>query len=327
MSGFAPGGASRISNGADTDSAADWVRNDFDLLCLFPTSPARRIVGLAYNTPGAPNVVVLPPPPQLVINEIDYDQPSTDTAEFVEIKNNGSTAVSLSGWTLELVNGSGGGAAIYDTIALPAVSLAAGDYFVVCANAATVPNCDLDDSPDTNFIQNGSPDAAGLRFNSDLMDAVSYEGNTGAPYTEGGFRSGRRSVSATESIWRCPDGHDIKVSNVDFTLNTVTPGAAKLMHDRATSTDKINDLSLSEGNSGTTTFSFNIGLSAPVGAGGVTFDIATADNTATSPSDFTSKSLTGQTIPAAVRPKYSARWSTAMWPLNPMRPSLSTSTT
>jgi hypothetical protein len=25
---------------------------------------------------------------EVVINEIDYDQPSTDTAEFIEIKNN-----------------------------------------------------------------------------------------------------------------------------------------------------------------------------------------------------------------------------------------------
>ena len=28
---FAPGGASRIPDGTDTDTAADWVRNDFDL--------------------------------------------------------------------------------------------------------------------------------------------------------------------------------------------------------------------------------------------------------------------------------------------------------
>jgi hypothetical protein len=156
ISSFAPGGASRIPDGFDTDSATDWVRNDFELAGItgFTGTP---VVGEAYNTPGALNKLVMP---QLVINEVDYDQPSTDTAEFVEIKNNGSSAVSLSGVTLELVNGSGG--AIYDTINLPAVSLAAGDYFVVCANAATVANCDLDDDPDTNFIQNGAPDAVGL---------------------------------------------------------------------------------------------------------------------------------------------------------------------
>ncbi len=60
----------------------------------------------------------------------------------------------------------------------------------------------------------------------------------------------------------------------------------------------INDVSLNEGNAGTTTFTFTVSLSAPAGAGGVTFDIATADNTATQPSDYTLKSLTGQTIPA-----------------------------
>jgi hypothetical protein len=49
----------------------------------------------------------------------------------------------------------------------------------------------------------------------------------------------------------------------------------------------INDVSQSEGNAGTTTFAFTVSLSAPAGAGGVTFDIATADNTATQPSDYT----------------------------------------
>ena len=123
---------------------------------------------------------------QLVINEIDYDQPGADASEFVEIKNVSGGPVDLTGYSVELVNGTGGGAAIYNTIALPSVSLAAGAYFVVCANAATVVNCDLDDSPNTNFIQNGDPDAVGLRDGADaLIDAVSYEGDTGAPYTEG----------------------------------------------------------------------------------------------------------------------------------------------
>ncbi len=60
----------------------------------------------------------------------------------------------------------------------------------------------------------------------------------------------------------------------------------------------INDVSLNEGNAGTTSFTFTVSLSAPAGPGGVTFDIATADNTATQPSDYTQKSLTAQTIPA-----------------------------
>ena len=60
----------------------------------------------------------------------------------------------------------------------------------------------------------------------------------------------------------------------------------------------INDVSLNEGNAGTTSFTFTVSLSAPAGAGGVTFDIATANGTATQPVDYTQKTLTSQTIPA-----------------------------
>ncbi len=61
----------------------------------------------------------------------------------------------------------------------------------------------------------------------------------------------------------------------------------------------INDVSLSEGNAGTITASFSVSLSAPAPIGGVTFDIATADNSATTANlDYVAKSLTGQTIPS-----------------------------
>jgi len=60
----------------------------------------------------------------------------------------------------------------------------------------------------------------------------------------------------------------------------------------------INDVSQTEGNSGTTSFVFTVSLSAPAGAGGVAFDIATANGSATSGSDYVATSLTSQTIPA-----------------------------
>ena len=57
LSSFAPGGASRVPDGLDSDAPSDWVRNDFDLFGItgFPGSPA---IGEAINTPGAPNAVV-----------------------------------------------------------------------------------------------------------------------------------------------------------------------------------------------------------------------------------------------------------------------------
>lgn len=64
-----------------------------------------------------------------------------------------------------------------------------------------------------------------------------------------------------------------------------------------TPTLNINDVSKVEGSTGTTTYAFTVSLSVAAGAGGVTFDIATADNTASSSSDYVTKSLTGQTIP------------------------------
>jgi predicted extracellular nuclease len=111
----------------------------------------------------------------LVINELDYDQPSTDTAEFLELRNNGTAAVDLGAYTLELVNGNGG--AVYLTAALPSVDLAPGGHFMVCGNQATVPGCDLDLNPDTDLIQNGpAPDGARIVTGGTTVDSVSYEG-------------------------------------------------------------------------------------------------------------------------------------------------------
>ena len=61
---FAPGGASRIPDGTDTDTAADWIRNDYDGAGLagFTGTPD---AGEALNTPGAANAIVVVPPPPL----------------------------------------------------------------------------------------------------------------------------------------------------------------------------------------------------------------------------------------------------------------------
>ena len=53
---FAPGGASRIPDGTDTDTTADWIRNDFDLAGI-PGFTGTPVAGEAYNTPGAANAV------------------------------------------------------------------------------------------------------------------------------------------------------------------------------------------------------------------------------------------------------------------------------
>jgi LPXTG-site transpeptidase (sortase) family protein len=54
---YAPGGASRIPDGYDTDAASDWVRNDFDLAGI-PGYTGTLVAGEALNTPGMPNATV-----------------------------------------------------------------------------------------------------------------------------------------------------------------------------------------------------------------------------------------------------------------------------
>jgi len=86
-------------------------------------------------------------------------------------------------------------------------------------------------------------------------------------------------------------------SSVDLSGNsasnsfTVTVNAAPVVLN-------INDATVTEGNSGFLNAVFTVSLDAAAGPGGVTFDIATADGTATAAgNDFTASSLTGQTIP------------------------------
>ena len=161
----------------------------------------------------------------VVVNEVDYDQASTDTAEFLELKNVSGSPINLDSYSVEFVNGNAGGAALYRTLDLPNVSLAAGDYYVICANAATVANCDLDGTPDTDFIQNGAPDALGLRDGATLIDALSYEGNSGAPYTEGAGAGTDLPDAGVKGLSRCPDGADTDQNSVDFLFADSTPGA------------------------------------------------------------------------------------------------------
>ena len=169
---------------------------------------------------------------QVVINEVDYDQPSTDVAEFIEIKNVGSTPFPLQNLAVVLVNGANGNVAIYQTISSPSwPALGPGEYFVICGNEATTVNCDHVGPAATNLIQNGVPDAIALvNINTDeVLDALAYGGPV-AGYSEG-TPSSALDVNMVEgrSISRWPDGADTDDNDGDFRLSCSTPGAANLV--------------------------------------------------------------------------------------------------
>jgi hypothetical protein len=156
----------------------------------------------------------------LVINEVDYDQPSTDTAEFVELRNIATATVNLDPYALRFINGAND--LEYRLIDLPDVDLAAGARYVVCANAANTPHCDQDVTPDTDLIQNGAPDAFAIVNGATIVDALSYEGVV-AGFSEGATAPSDTGGAAATGISRVPDGCDTDDNSADFDVVATRP--------------------------------------------------------------------------------------------------------
>lgn len=164
-----------------------------------------------------------PPPPtsSLVINEIEYDEVGADSGGFVEVKNTGSSAATLDGMALVLVNGGDG--TEYARASLTG-SLAAGAFLKVDIEA-----------------QNGAPDGVALidTASGALLDALSYEGAItaaqigGQTYdlVEGTVLPDTVADSNTVdgSLSRIPDGQDTNDAASDWVFTTTkTPGAANV---------------------------------------------------------------------------------------------------
>lgn len=179
----------------------------------------------------------------LVINEIDYDQINTDTTEFIEIYNSGSSPANLSGVALVLINGSNN--AEYHRIDLSVAGvLNPGQYLVVGSAVLlqSVPAQALTISLGsvTDYIQNGAPDGVALVHipTQAVLDALSYEGSiTAAVIT--GFSAPVNLVEGTAlstadtgvsngSLARLPDGVDTDNANADWQFATPTPGSANV---------------------------------------------------------------------------------------------------
>jgi large repetitive protein len=180
---------------------------------------AANLVELRCTGSGPPP----PPPPTggLVINEIDYDQVGADTGGFVEIANSGSSAATLDGLALVLVNGGDG--TEYARADLTG-TLAAGAYLSVEIEA-----------------QNGAPDGVALiaTATGTLLDAFSYEGEITAATIDGqtyDLVEGTAlaadvadSNTVDGSLSRIPDKQDTNNAAADWAFTqTKTAGAANV---------------------------------------------------------------------------------------------------
>ena len=135
-----------------------------------------------------------------------------------------------------------------------------------------------------------------LSFTSPVFSttAAALNGNLAANRTALGFTiSGLNIPNGTEVMlrWSDPDhasnDHGLAIDDLSVTPHGVASTQPTL---------SITDVTQAEGQSGTTTFTFTVSLDSPAGAGGVTFDIATANDSATAGSDYVARSLTSQTI-------------------------------
>ena len=152
----------------------------FSIILILALSVSAVIVLLAAQLASAAV------PSALVINELDADQTSTDSAEFVELYDGGFGNSSLDGHVLVFYNG-GSTDASYQAYDLDGYSTDANGFFVLCGDSANTPNCDLDVDPSTNLIQNGADAVAlfagdGTDFpngtaitTTGLIDAIVYD--------------------------------------------------------------------------------------------------------------------------------------------------------
>ena len=133
-------------------------------------------------------------------------------------------------------------------------------------------------------------------FNSDQRRNVLSFSTTSTP--------GQLSVTAPSEARKCPPGYYMLfIMEERGTAPNIklAPSQAKII--RIVPTPPIPALSINnvaqfEGNAGSANFNFTVSLSSPAPVGGVSFNIATANGSATAADgDFVAKSLAGQTIP------------------------------
>lgn len=241
------------------------------------------------------------------------------THDFVELFNRGSVPVSLTGWSIQYASATGTGSfGSSPTLIteLPDVTLQPGQYFLVQqasgSNGSPLPAPDfVDPTPiamaagagkvalvtgTTSLGCNGGSTACDATQLARIVDLVGFGG---ANFFEGAGSTAALSntTAALRASGGCTDSDD---NSSDFAVGAPAPRTTTSPLNPCSGPPalSINDVSVVEGNDGTTVATFTVSLNSPAESGGVTFDIATADGTAAAAAgDYVARVLTGQTIP------------------------------
>ncbi|MEO7264521.1 MAG: lamin tail domain-containing protein, partial [Ferruginibacter sp.] len=230
---------------------------------------------------------------------------STYQNDFIEIFNPTSLPVSLNGWSVQYASATG---TTWMVTALTNVVLQSGQYYLVAESFGANGINALPTPDGTGTIPMSG--TAGKVALVNVTTALSGACPTGASIIDfvgyGSTANCNESFNAaapsnTTSIFRINGGcTDTQNNFADFEVLTPAPrNTASTFRNCSINYLSINDVSQNEGNSGTSNFNFTVRLSLPAPAGGVTFNIATANGTATiANNDYVARSINGQTIPA-----------------------------
>ncbi|MFW3176630.1 autotransporter domain-containing protein [Xanthomonas phaseoli] len=152
----------------------------------------------------------------------------------------------------------------------------------------------------TVALSQPSPSALSIGFNvgGTATNGTDYATINSPLVIAAGQTSGTITVNPTPDTTVEPDETVVISLNAGsgYTVGSPNSATGTILNDDLPGLS-INDVSVNEGNAGTTNATFTVSLSAPAGAGGVSFDLATADGTATAGVDYAASSLT-RTIPA-----------------------------
>jgi uncharacterized protein len=237
---------------------------------------------------------------------------STYKNDYIELFNRGNTPISLNGWSVQYAAATG---TSWQVTSLTNVTLQPGQYYLVGEGAGAngvnnIPTPDVSGSISMSataakvaLVNSTTALSGACPTIASIIDFVGYGTTANCNET-----ANAPAPSTANAIFRAMGGcTETDNNSTDFAAAAANPrnsaSTFNLCGGGGQPNLNINNVSLAEGNAGTTTFTFTVSLSSPAGAGGVTFDIATADGTAqddnpvAEDNDYVAKSLTGQTIP------------------------------
>jgi len=226
-------------------------------------------------------------------------------SDYVELHNNGSSTVSLAGWSLQYASSAGTSWQITPLSG----SIAAGGYYLIKqadgANTAS-PAIPTPDTTGTIPMAAGAGKVALSNGTAALVGScplgtVDFVGfGTAANCAEGSAPTA--TINATTAALRADNGcTDSNNNAADFTVGAPAPrnsaSVAVVCGGGGLPILSVADVSQDEGSGN---FIFTLSLTQPAGVGGVSVDYATADGTAQAGDDYTAATGTANIAEGAV---------------------------